>query len=190
MVLASIQARINKMKQKEHGPVSDTTRVLEFLKRRPYDSISEVEISRQAGGESRFALEPNWAQTALSRLLVLQMVETDGSRNYRLKTTRDVPEKVFDRKFISPQIQRILRQRDGYRIMTKFSMFQTVRVVSLHSPKAWPVSSLHPPKIGDTGAIIGIFSQPRESYTVESVLPDGTTSWLADFSPEDLEAAP
>jgi hypothetical protein len=42
--------------------------------------------------------------------------------------------------------------------------------------------------IGDTGAVVGIFSQPRESYTVESVGPDGNARWLVDFSPEDLEA--
>jgi hypothetical protein len=74
--------------------------------------------------------------------------------------------------------------------MSKFSLFQTVRVVSLHSPKAWPwpISSLPSPQIGDIGAIIGICPQRRESYTVESILPGGKTRWLIDFSPEDLEA--
>ena len=176
------------MNQKEHSPVSDTTCVLEFLKRRPHESISEVEISRRADGESRFALEPNWAQTALSRLLVLQMVETDGSRNYRLKITRNVRENVFDRKFISPHIKLILRQRDRHRVTTKFKIFQTLRVVSLHSPKAWPDSSLPTPKIGEIGTIIGIFPQMQEPYTVETLWPDGKIKWLADFLSEDLEA--
>ena len=71
--------------------------------------------------------------------------------------------------------------------MSKFRMFQTVRVVSLRSPKSWPISSLHSPKIGDTGTIIGICSQLREPYTVESLLPGGKARWLADFLPEDLE---
>jgi len=176
------------MQQKEHGPQSDTICVLEFLKRRPHHSISEQEISRQADGESRFALEPNWAQAALSRLLVLQMVQTDGSRNYRLKITRDVSENVFGRKFISPQIQSILSQINRQPIMARFSIFQTVRVVSLHSPNPWPVSSLHLPKIGDAGAIIGICPQQRQPYTVESMSPGGKTRWLVDFLSEDLEA--
>jgi hypothetical protein len=72
--------------------------------------------------------------------------------------------------------------------MAKFSVYQSVRVVSLRSPKAWPNWSQYSPKIGDRGAVIGILSQPQEIYTVESLLPDGNTRWLVDFSPEDLEA--
>ena len=73
--------------------------------------------------------------------------------------------------------------------MAKFDIYQTVRVVSLHSAKSWLIASPRLPEIGDTGAIIGIFSQPQEAYTVESVLPDGKIRWLVDISPEDLEAA-
>jgi hypothetical protein len=73
-------------------------------------------------------------------------------------------------------------------MMAKFKILQTVRVVSLHSPKDWPDSPLHAPQIGDAGNIIGIFPQMREPYTVESLWPDGKTRWLADFLSEDLEA--
>jgi hypothetical protein len=73
--------------------------------------------------------------------------------------------------------------------MSKFKMLQTVRVVGLGSQKPWPNAALHLPKIGDMGAITGIYSQPLESYTVELVSPDGRSRSLVDFSPEDLEAA-
>jgi len=98
------------MRQDEHSAVYDKACILEFLKRRPYDFISEVEISRKADGQSRFVSEPNWAHTALSRLLALDLVEADASRNYRFKTARFLKAKVFARKFISPQIEMVFRQ--------------------------------------------------------------------------------
>jgi Domain of unknown function (DUF4926) len=70
--------------------------------------------------------------------------------------------------------------------MSKFAMYQTVRVVSVPAAsKAWPRSGL--PQIGDTGAVIEIYCEPHEAYTVESVASDGRTNWLVDFLPNELE---
>jgi hypothetical protein len=98
------------MNESEHNSRSDTVCVLEYLRRQPNDFVSEVEISRQAVSEIRFLADQNWAQTALSRLLELNFVETNGSRHYRLKMTRADAVRVPTKKFISPQIKALLRQ--------------------------------------------------------------------------------
>jgi hypothetical protein len=90
MVLASHDTKMNTMKQNEESLLSDDARILQFLMSRPYEFISQVEISRMADGESRFAQEPNWARPALSRLLALDIVETDAAANFRFKITRPV----------------------------------------------------------------------------------------------------
>ena len=71
--------------------------------------------------------------------------------------------------------------------MPKFAIYQSVRVVRLSSPKPWPGFEQTMPKIGDTGAIVEVYSEPHEAYTVESVMPDGRARWLFDFLPDDLE---
>jgi hypothetical protein len=106
---ASNSARKNKMKQTENSLESDTDCVLEFLSRHLYHFISEADISRNADGERRFVSQPHWAHAPLSRLLALDMVEADASSNYRIKLTPSVIEKVFARKFISPEIKILLR---------------------------------------------------------------------------------
>jgi len=98
------------MNQKEHSLDSDTECILKFLTRHPYHFISEVDISRNADGERRFASEPNWAHPALSRLLALNLVETDASSKYRIRLTKLVSEEVLARKFISPETKILLRQ--------------------------------------------------------------------------------
>ena len=100
----------NTMNENEHDGGSDAVHVLEYLRRRPNDFVSEVEISRQADSETRYLADQNWAQRALSRLLDLHMAETDGSRNYRLKITTGVVGKGPAKKFISPQIKILLTQ--------------------------------------------------------------------------------
>lgn len=48
-----------------------------------------------------------------------------------------------------------------------------------------------PPQVGDVGTIVDVFpeSGPPENYVVEASMPDGTTLWLGDFSPDELEPA-
>ena len=98
------------MKEHEHDPLSDEVWVLEFLKRHPNEFFSDMEISRHVESEARFVAEENRARSALSRLLALRMVETDGSRNYRFKKASTVIVKDSAKKFISPQIKILLRQ--------------------------------------------------------------------------------
>jgi hypothetical protein len=107
---ASNNARKNKMSQTDHSLDSDTACILEFLTRHPYHFIPEVDISRNADGERRFVSEPDWAHPALSRLLALNLVETDASSHYRIKLTTLLSEEVLARKFISPEIKILLRQ--------------------------------------------------------------------------------
>jgi hypothetical protein len=98
------------MKQNEDSPLSDDVCVLEFLKRHPNDFFSDVEIGRHVDNEAGFAEEENRARSALSRLLALHMVETDGSRNFRFNIVKAVTRKDSAKKFISPQIKMILLQ--------------------------------------------------------------------------------
>jgi hypothetical protein len=98
------------MKLNEHNAGSDPFRVLEYLKSRPNDFVSEAELGQQVDGESRYLVDENWVQTAASRLVDLQLAETDGSRNYRLKLTRADVRTGSAKKFISPQIKIMLTQ--------------------------------------------------------------------------------
>jgi hypothetical protein len=98
------------MNENEHNPLSDDVWVLEFLKRHPNEYFSDVEISRHVENEARFVDEENRAKAALSRLLALRMVETDGSRNYRLKKVIAVTAKDAAKRFVAPQLKILLRQ--------------------------------------------------------------------------------
>ena len=71
---------------------------------------------------------------------------------------------------------------------SKFQLYDIVRVVRLpeHS-RAEP--GFRAPRIGDTGAVVMVYDQPGEGYTVEAVSRDGRTEWLLEFSPDDLERA-
>jgi hypothetical protein len=97
------------MKENEHSVGSDTVCVLEYLKRRPDDFISDAEISRQADSETGSKDAQNWSQPALFRLLALNKVETDGSGYYRLKTAKPGTENGSTKKFISPLMRMLLK---------------------------------------------------------------------------------
>jgi hypothetical protein len=73
--------------------------------------------------------------------------------------------------------------------MAKFQMFQTVRLVKIPERDARVIihNSFRAPKLGDTGAVIEIFSEPREHYFVEAVTPDGGCDWILDLFPDELE---
>jgi hypothetical protein len=91
------------MKENEQYLGSDAVCVLEYLRGCPNEFSSDADISRLAEREVGSQEQHNWALPALSRLLALNKVETDGSRRYRLK-----PVNTTTRKFISPQFQALL----------------------------------------------------------------------------------
>ena len=93
------------MKENEQYLGSDAVCVLEYLRGCPNEFSSDADISRLAEREIGSQDQHNWALPALSRLLALNKVETDGSRNYRLKTVN-----TASKKFISPQLKMLLNQ--------------------------------------------------------------------------------
>lgn len=52
----------------------------------------------------------------------------------------------------------------------------------------WHVNE-RPPQVGDTGTLIDVLTAPGlpDKYIVESVTPDGATTWHAAFYAEELE---
>jgi len=76
--------------------------------------------------------------------------------------------------------------------MNALKDFDTVRVVRLlDSERKYDGSQgvMRPPRIGDTGAIVHIYSVDDKAtgYIVEKVAPNGYTTWLADFLPDEIE---
>lgn len=78
-----------------------------YLKSLPGQFISGREIARRAAGKARFRDEPDWAVPALKEMEEKGKIEKDAAGHYRLKT---VAEKKQDKKWISPQMKRILEQ--------------------------------------------------------------------------------
>jgi len=85
---------------------SDEREVCNYLKAFPGQFVSLREISRRAGGKSRFREDPNWATPVILRLVEKQVLEPDASGYYRLRPR----DKKKVRKWISPQIKAILEQ--------------------------------------------------------------------------------
>ena len=78
--------------------------------------------------------------------------------------------------------------------MNALKEFDTVKVVRLlDSERKYDGSEnvMRPPRIGDTGAIVHIYSVDDKAtgYMVENVAPNGYTIWLADFLPDEIELA-
>ena len=103
------------MQLNEHNDGPDPFCVLEYLKSRPDEFFSEAELIQQADSETQYLLDQAWLQPALSRLVDLQLAETDGSRNYRLKLPRANVTIGSAKKFISPQLK-ILLTRNGLKV--------------------------------------------------------------------------
>ena len=80
------------------------------------------------------------------------------------------------------------RQTDSH-VMSKFQLYDMVRVVRLPPISAQQKDRFRPPCIGDTGAVVMVYETPQEGYTVEAVASDERTEWLTEFSPDDLERA-
>ena len=75
---------------------------------------------------------------------------------------------------------------------TNLAPFAMVRVKLLRESgeqyDGWRLN-VRPPAIGDTGAIVDVLQATGlpDKFVVESVVPDGTTLWLADFFAEEIE---
>ena len=71
--------------------------------------------------------------------------------------------------------------------------YDLVRISKLlHLPdqyNGWEVNE-RAPEVGDVGTIVEILSGPNlpDCYVVEAVQDDGYTTWLCNFSAEEIEA--
>jgi hypothetical protein len=75
--------------------------------------------------------------------------------------------------------------------MPKFKINQVVRVIRApEGQNKWVLTGAEwdAPCAGDRGAVIEVYSDPREAYCIRAVAPDGRTKWLLDFLPEELES--
>ncbi|MST95152.1 MAG: hypothetical protein EXS33_07780 [Pedosphaera sp.] len=86
---------------------ADEREIFYYLKSYRNEFISAREISRRAGGKKKFRSEPEWAKPVLTRMVERGILEADTSGHYRIKP---MSKKTGKRKWVSPQIQRILRE--------------------------------------------------------------------------------
>ena len=63
---------------------TDEIQVAEFLKTTP-TAVSAREIARRVGGKKRLQDEPEWIRPVLRRMLIEELIESDGFGQYRLK---------------------------------------------------------------------------------------------------------
>lgn len=72
-----------------------------------------------------------------------------------------------------------------------FEEYSVVRIVELKTanrPFDGTQTVMKPPKVGDSGTIVDIVTNPKEIiYIVEKVNASGQTIWLADFYQEEIE---
>jgi hypothetical protein len=78
-----------------------------YLKGWPGIFVSHREIARRAAGKRRYREDPNWASTALARLVERAVLESDSTGHFRLKAPSP---KEPPKRWVSPQIQRILER--------------------------------------------------------------------------------
>lgn len=87
---------------------ADEREIYFYLKSFRKEFLSAREVCRRAGGKKRFKFDPDWAKPVLSRMLERGILETDASGHYRIKPYE--AERSKGKKWVSPQIQRILQQ--------------------------------------------------------------------------------
>ena len=78
-----------------------------YLKSLPGQFISGREIARRAAGKSRFREEPDWAAPVLTEMEKKGKIEKDAAGHYCLRVVTD---KKREKKWVSPQMKRILEQ--------------------------------------------------------------------------------
>jgi hypothetical protein len=88
---------------------ADANGILQYLGNFPTQFISVMEIARRAEGRGRFKEEARWAHVAISQLLELSLIETDGNGRYRIKSRRKSKE-AGGNKFIAPAMREILEK--------------------------------------------------------------------------------
>jgi hypothetical protein len=88
---------------------TDENCVLQYLQNFPDHFLTEMEISRRAGGRHAFVDDAHWAHSPLNVLVELGILETDGEGKYRVKTGRMDSDHPI-RKFMSPHFRSILEQ--------------------------------------------------------------------------------
>lgn len=86
---------------------ADEKEICEFLSTSPGQFVALREIARKAGGKWRYREDANWASAVLIRLVERGAVEADSSGHFRLVP---VKEKTAKTKWISPQMQAILKK--------------------------------------------------------------------------------
>jgi hypothetical protein len=86
---------------------SDQKDICRYLKGWPGIFVAHREIARRAAGKRRYRDDPNWASTALTRLVEQGVLESDSTGHFRLKALQP---KEPPKRWVSPQIQRILER--------------------------------------------------------------------------------
>jgi hypothetical protein len=74
--------------------------------------------------------------------------------------------------------------------MAEFHEYDVVRVTQLLQPNrnfTGNAGSKRPPQVGDEGTIVHIPPEAHDWCIIECVASDGSTIWLADFTPDELE---
>jgi hypothetical protein len=84
---------------------ADEREICLYLKSWGGQFVSTREISRRAGGKWRFRQDPRWADSAISRLVERNYLESDSTGHYRLRRKQRTRAPG---KFVSPEVKRIL----------------------------------------------------------------------------------
>ena len=66
--------------------------------------------------------------------------------------------------------------------------YDVVRIIALRDQRFSKLSADYErnPRIGDTGTIIEVYSNPETAFEVECTSSNGCTIWLAAMYPEEL----
>lgn len=95
----------------------DENCVMQYLNSFPGEFISEREIARRADGKERFLANPYWAHNALSELIEMKLLETDGEGRYRQITgaaSQLAKAAGPGAKFMDPKLRAIL-EKSGHK---------------------------------------------------------------------------
>jgi hypothetical protein len=78
-----------------------------YLKSRRPRAVPARDINRHVGNKRRFRYNPDWAQSALLRMVDRGILETDAEGAYRLKPIP--PKDTKGKQWASPEIAEILK---------------------------------------------------------------------------------
>ena len=83
--------------------------IVYYLKASPQAFFSAREIARRAAGKKTYQESPNWVKAVLPRMVEKGMLGMDSAGHFRIKRA-DQKVEAKGRKWVSPQIARILKQ--------------------------------------------------------------------------------